>query len=179
LERNQEIYYKDCEYIFSEYPNVANNAKLSLSAIPSSRRPNIDENNTDLKTIKESITACAVRRKGRTKLAMTSDVLNIFKKGLKSITNLDIPWRMTEKEIFGQNMSVDVAANEMSKPKTTPTQQTAPEVKQEYKEGDVVTLDNSKYQKIGGVWKKLSGKSFVDITDQEKTKLDNTFNTTK
>ena len=179
LERNQEIYYKDCEYIFSEYPNVANNAKLSLSAIPSSRRPNIDENNADLKKIKESITACAVRRKGRTKLAMTSDVLNIFKKGLKSITNLDIPWRMTEKEIFGQSMSVDVAADEISKTETTPTQQTAPEVKQEYKEGDVVTLDNSKYKKIGGVWKKLSGKSFVDITNQEKTKLDNTFNTTK
>ena len=179
LERNQEIYYKDCEYIFSEYPNVANNAKLSLSAIPSSRRPNIDENNADLKKIKESITACAVRRKGRTKLAMTSDVLNIFKKGLKSITNLDIPWRMTEKEIFGQSMSVDVAADEISKTETTSTQQTAPVAKKEYKEGEVVKLDNSKYKKINGVWKKLSGKGFVDITDQEKTKLDNTFNTVK
>lgn len=99
---NVDLYFKDCQYIFDEYPKVARSADSTITALPQSRKPDRNKisDSSELKNIKEAITYCATKRKGKTKVSMVVDKLNVFKRGIKSIMDLPSPWRMSEFEIF-------------------------------------------------------------------------------
>ena len=99
---NVDLYFKDCQYIFDEYPKVARSADSTITALPQSRKPDSAKisNSSELKNIKDAITYCATKRKGKTKVSMVVDKLNVFKRGIKSIMDLPTPWRMSENEIF-------------------------------------------------------------------------------